>query len=254
MASNCRECELIIGLIAERGDVSAHVAAFLLDGHIVRGRDGHFTSGALPPATEFLVSSSGAVTVSVSDAGQQNERSGASFSLGGSMVGGAVPTAAAPSAVAHTHSAQDRLETRGSTASQLAERRGESSPEVAPARLTPRGSSPGRTFRPQAVPPRPDVRDSLAVCPRKRDPLAVFDTLTRLVAEVVGTSIEIVRGTSLTYDAELESSELVRLGRLLGEVYGSEVDVLAWFGEMDVDDLIALTAGEVADFVVWCLD
>jgi len=223
MASSCRECELMIGLLAERADVSKHGAA------------------------------SGAVAVPVSDVGQQSERSGASFSLGGSRVGGAVPTATAPSAVVHVPSAHDRLETRGSTASQLAERRGESPPEVAPARLAPRGSSPGRTFRSQAVPPRPDVRGSLAPGPGPCEPDAVLDTLTRLVAEVVGTSLEIVRGTSLAYDVELEGSELVTLGRLIGETYGPEVDVLAWFGEMDVDGLVALTAGEVVDFVVWCL-
>jgi len=246
MVASCHECELIKELIAERGGVSAHVAAFVLDGHLVRGRDGHFSSGALPPATDALVSSSGAVTV---------RAAGAGGSLGGSMVGGAVPTAAAPPAVART-SATDRLETRGSTASRLAERRDGLTPEVAPAQLAPRrqvrGQVPGRTSRPQAVPPRPGVRE--LVCPRRRDPRAVLDTIRRLVAETVGEDVEVARSTSFADDVELESGELVSLARRLRETYGPDVDVPAWFGELDVDDLVALTAGEVTDFVVWCLD
>jgi len=167
------------------------------------------------------------------------------------MVGGAVPTAAAPPTVAHAP-ASDRLETRGSTASRLAERRDELWPEVAPAQLSPRAQVPGRTSRPQAVPPRPGVRE--LVCPRRRDPRAVLVAIRRLVAEIVGEEVEVTRHTSFGYDVELESGELVGLARRLRETYGPDVDVLAWFAELDVDDLVALTAGEVTDFVVWCLD
>ena len=167
------------------------------------------------------------------------------------MVGGAVPTAAAPSAVALT-SAMGRLETRGSTASRLAERRDELSPEVAPAQLAPRGQVPGRTSRPQAVPPRPGVRE--LPCPRRRDSEAVLATISGLVAETVGEDVEVASGTSFGEDVELESGELVNLARRLRETYGPDVDVPAWFGELDIDDLMALTAGELTDFVVWCLD
>jgi len=184
-----------------------------------------------------------------------------SFSLGGSMVDGAVPTAAAPSAVAHAP-APDRLETRGSTAPRLAERRDELLPEVAPAQLAPRATSsrepillgkvPGRTSRPQAVPPRPGVREH--ICPRRRDPEAVLSTIRRLVAEIVGNDAPVSRHSSFDADLELESDQLVALGQGLRAAYGPDVDVPAWFGELDIDDLVTLTAGDVTDFVVWCLD
>lgn len=235
MASGCRECALIRELIAEGGDVSAHVAAFALDGHTA--------SGALLPQRPLG-------TLRARRTQQRNEPTLASFSLGGSMVGGAVPTAAAPSAVAHIP-AQDRLETRGSTASRLAERRDGLLPEVAPAQPAPRGQVPGRTSRPQAVPPRPGVRES--ICPRRRDPEAVLDTIRRVVADIVGEKVAIARATTLSYDVELECDEFVTLAIRLRDAYGPDADVPAWFAELDVDDLVDLTAGEVADFVVWCL-
>ena len=167
------------------------------------------------------------------------------------MVGGAVPTAAAPPAMAHTP-APDRLETRGSTAPWLAERRDGLLPEVAPAQLAPRGQVPGRTSRPQAVPPRPGVRDH--VCPRRRDPDAVLSTIRRLVAEITGTAAPVTRHSSFDADLEMEGDEIVLLGRRLREAYGPDVDVPGWFGELDIDDLVTLSAGDVTDFVVWCLD
>lgn len=200
-------------------------------------------------------------------------------------MGGAVPTAAAPPAMAPTP-APDRLETRGSTAPRLAERRDGLMPEVAPAQLAPRavpqevraspgsaevtrvgprtgqpnllGKVPGRTSRPQAVPPRPGVRDLLVpsdhICPRRRDPEAVLSTIRRLVAEITGADAPVTRHSSFDADLELESDQLVALGQRLRASYGSDVDVPAWFGELDIDDLVTLTAGDVTDFVVWCLD
>jgi acyl carrier protein len=233
MAANwgSRDCELVNERIAGRADVGA-VTDYLLDGHRPSG-------ASVDPAPELLVST------------EAHDRHQDRFSLGGSMVGGAVPTAAAPPAVAHLP-ANDRLETRGSTAPWLAERRDELLPEVAPAQLSPRGKGPGRTSRPQAVPPRPGVRDH--VCPRRRDPEAVLTTIRRLVAEIAGTEARVTRTTSFDADLGLESDQLVTLGRRLFEAYGPDVDVPAWFGELDIDDLVALTAGDVTDFVVWCLD
>ncbi|HEY8546991.1 MAG TPA: hypothetical protein VIL36_18155 [Acidimicrobiales bacterium] len=61
------------------------------------------------------------------------------------------------------------------------------------------------------------------------------------------------RDTRFDADLELEGDELVALGRRLREAYGADVDVPGWFEELDIDDLVTLTAGDVTDFVVWCL-
>jgi hypothetical protein len=120
--------------------------------------------------------------------------------LGGSMVDGTDSTAAVPSAMALLHSV------------------------------------PGRASRPQAVPPRPGVRES------------VLATIRRLVVEIVDADEPEVVAL-----AEMDGGELVALGERLGATYGPEVDVIGWFGELDIDDLAALTDGDVVDYVVWCL-
>jgi acyl carrier protein len=77
-----------------------------------------------------------------------------------------------------------------------------------------------------------------------------------MIAEVIGEGydldLDITRDTSFAEDIEIESIEFVAFGELLRETYGERVDLVAWFGEMDVDQIIALTVGEVVDYVVRC--
>jgi acyl carrier protein len=64
----------------------------------------------------------------------------------------------------------------------------------------------------------------------------------------------LARSSTLAGDIALEGFELVALGEALTRAYAPEADVLGWFAELDVDDLVELTAGQIADFVVWCHD
>jgi hypothetical protein len=41
--------------------------------------------------------------------------------------------------------------------------------------------------------------------------------------------------------------------RLLG-TYGEKVDFVAWFSEMELEDLVAITVGTVVDFIVRSLE
>jgi len=81
----------------------------------------------------------------------------------------------------------------------------------------------------------------------------ILDTVSKLVAEVIGEGydldLEITRDTSFSDDIELESIEFVALGEMLLEVYGDRVDLVAWFSELDVDQIIGLTVGQLVDFV-----
>jgi acyl carrier protein len=198
----------------------------MTDGHVgvqlVSDRDGHSSSGALPPATDLFEKSSGAMTVPVVDP----TRTLTTAPLGGSMEGSAAPTAAALPTMAdidHVDAVDPLAELQVFTV-------------------------PGRASRPQAVPPRPGVREL---------PDEVLDTIRRLVAEIRDVrdinGVAIYRGSAFDHDVELDGSELVALGERLGATYGPEVDVIGWFGELDIDDLVDLTAGDVADYVVWCL-
>jgi len=85
------------------------------------------------------------------------------------------------------------------------------------------------------------------------DPDQILATVARLVVEVIGEGYDlglaITRDTSFSDDIELESIEFVALGEMLLEVYGDRVDLVAWFSELDVDQIIGLTVGELVDFV-----
>jgi acyl carrier protein len=56
--------------------------------------------------------------------------------------------------------------------------------------------------------------------------------------------------TSLDTDLELESLEFVALTERLRSFYGDRVDVVAWLGEMELDEIIALTVGDLGELVI----
>jgi len=78
----------------------------------------------------------------------------------------------------------------------------------------------------------------------------VLEDLVRdIVGEDYALGIELDMDTSFAEDLELESIEFVRLGEKLQERYGDRIDLVAWFAEFDVDQIINLTVGELVDFI-----
>jgi acyl carrier protein len=79
-------------------------------------------------------------------------------------------------------------------------------------------------------------------------------TIARLLEEVVGADylldVEIGPDTSFAEDIELESIDLVALTEQLELTYGRDVDFAGWIADMELDDIIALTVGDLAGFVV----
>ena len=79
-------------------------------------------------------------------------------------------------------------------------------------------------------------------------------TIARLLEEVVGADylidVEIGPDTSFAEDVELESIDLVALTEQLEITYGRDVDFAGWIADMELDDIIALTVGDLAAFVV----
>jgi acyl carrier protein len=78
-----------------------------------------------------------------------------------------------------------------------------------------------------------------------------------LVHEVIGDDVDIEldidAGSSFSEDIELESIEFVALGERLQLTYGERIDLVGWFGELDLDEIIDLTVGELAEFIAACL-
>jgi hypothetical protein len=91
-------------------------------------------------------------------------------------------------------------------------------------------------------------------------PAAVGPADARLLAELVemlldvtgeneGWAAGITPATRLERDLQLESVELVALGELLRSRYGDGVDLPAFFAELDIDQIIGLTVGDVLAYV-----
>lgn len=74
--------------------------------------------------------------------------------------------------------------------------------------------------------------------------------LTEIIGEDEMIGVEVTPDASLAEDIELESIEFVTLAEKIGERYGDRVDLIEWLAAKELDDLIALTVGEVVQFLV----
>lgn len=88
---------------------------------------------------------------------------------------------------------------------------------------------------------------------QRREVLAV---LAELIVEVVGDELEldepIVMATSFNRDLELESIEFVALAEAVQERFGHDIDFVGWLSDMELDQIIELTVGELVEFIVRC--
>ena len=82
-------------------------------------------------------------------------------------------------------------------------------------------------------------------------------TLARMIEEVIGEDwdpdIEIRAETSFSEDLELESIEFVALAEKLQAHYGDRLDFVGWLSEKELDEIIQLRVGDVAEFIDSCL-
>lgn len=81
----------------------------------------------------------------------------------------------------------------------------------------------------------------------------VLDQVVRMLAEVVGADflldIEITPDTTFSDDLALESIEFVALAGKLQEHYGDRVNLAAFIGEMDINDIMAMNVGALVSYV-----
>ena len=85
----------------------------------------------------------------------------------------------------------------------------------------------------------------------------IVATIARHIHEIIGEeddfAVEIGADTSFSEDVEIESIEFVALAERLQATYGERIDLIAWLGELDLDEIIDLTVGELAEFIDACL-
>ena len=82
---------------------------------------------------------------------------------------------------------------------------------------------------------------------------AVLADVERMLIDVIGDDLlldgPLTMETSFDEDLQLESIEFVALSEQLLETYGEQVDFVGWLAEMELDDIIALTVGQLVEFV-----
>lgn len=81
----------------------------------------------------------------------------------------------------------------------------------------------------------------------------VLAELERILVEVIGDDLlldgPLTMDTSFDADLQLESIEFVALSEKLLEAYGEQVDFVGWLAELELDEIIALTVGQLVSFV-----
>ena len=88
----------------------------------------------------------------------------------------------------------------------------------------------------------------------KPTPESVLTDLQEMLGEIIGEDFlledEVTMETSFDEDLQLESIEFVALAEALLERYGEQVDFVSWLAGKELDEIIALTVGQLVDFVV----
>lgn len=82
---------------------------------------------------------------------------------------------------------------------------------------------------------------------------SVFDEVVGIFTEVVGEDFlldtEITADTSFSDDLALESIEFVQLSEKLQEHYGARVNLVSFVGDMEIDDIMAITVGKLVGYI-----
>ncbi|MFO0759252.1 MAG: hypothetical protein U0359_22360 [Byssovorax sp.] len=85
----------------------------------------------------------------------------------------------------------------------------------------------------------------------------VLSTVTVMIRQVIddeaGLGAPIALATSFNADLELESIEFVALAEKLQAHYGGAVDFTGWLSGKELDEIIALTVGDLVEHIVRCL-
>ena len=82
----------------------------------------------------------------------------------------------------------------------------------------------------------------------------ILQTVEQVIVEIAGDELllagPITMQTSFNADLELESIEFVALAEKLQQHYG--IDFVSWISGKELDQIIALTVGELVEFIASC--
>lgn len=83
--------------------------------------------------------------------------------------------------------------------------------------------------------------------------LEVLATVRGILVELIGedyvAELDIGMATAFRADLDIESIEFVALGECLRELYGDRIDFVEWLTTMQLEEIIALTVGELVTHI-----
>jgi acyl carrier protein len=82
----------------------------------------------------------------------------------------------------------------------------------------------------------------------------VSGTIMDVVGQEFYEECEVTLDSTFAEDIELESMEMMEIAERLMLEYEGRVDFVAWFADMELEELIDLTLGQVIDFIVKSLE
>lgn len=77
----------------------------------------------------------------------------------------------------------------------------------------------------------------------------IIDAIREAIAEDWVQDFAIDADTSFNDDLEIESIEFVAIADALQKKFGDRVNIISWLAERDINELIELTVGDLANFV-----
>jgi acyl carrier protein len=84
--------------------------------------------------------------------------------------------------------------------------------------------------------------------------VSVEQAIIDVVGEEFYEECEVGLDSTFAEDIELESIEVMEIAEKLIETYGEKVDFVAWFADMELEDLVEITVGSVVDFIVTSIE
>jgi acyl carrier protein len=86
----------------------------------------------------------------------------------------------------------------------------------------------------------------------------IVEDITAILVDVIGDEflleIEVTPETTFSHDLELESIEFVAVAEKLQERYAGRVDLTAFLAGLEIDEILALSVGQLAGHVARCLE
>lgn len=84
--------------------------------------------------------------------------------------------------------------------------------------------------------------------------IRVLGEVARMINQILGdyavTEVAIEMDTSFHGDLEMESIDLVTLAAMLVAEYGQDVNLAEFLADKDLEEVIALTVGDIVEYVV----